>query len=131
VADTDLATTAAVPADAEIGSLARRLAQAYASLVASRRELFKEGAEEATRRVRAEGDPEWQRRALSEPADEVSWWSLTLLIEADPEVAGGVWDHVKQEARAELESGHRAALALLRAARLSPDETPNAEAASS
>ena len=75
------------------------------------REL-KESAEEADRRVRADDDPEWQREAMTEPADQVSWWSLSPLIEADPEAGWAVWERVKAEAAEELESGHRAALAL-------------------
>src|SRR5215216_3971372 len=106
---TEPTPTTLVPTDAEIGSLARRLAVAYAALVASRRELVKESLDEAEHQVRAVDDPEWQRRALSEPADEVTWWSLTPLIEADPEAGWAVWARVKAEAADELASGHRAA----------------------
>jgi hypothetical protein len=110
MATTEPTPTMPVPTDAEIGSLARRLAAAYAALVASRRELVKESVDEAEHQVRASDDPEWQRRALNEPADEVSWWSLTPLIEADPEAGWAVWKRVLAEASDELVSGHRAAL---------------------
>jgi hypothetical protein len=112
VANTERTTSASVVTDAEISTVAQRLASAYGALVAARREQLKETPEEADRQVRAVDDPDWQRRALSEPSDEVSWWSLTPLIEADPEVGWAVWERVKAEARDELESGHRAATAL-------------------
>src|SRR5437763_780247 len=112
MANTELTTSASIVTDAEISSVAQRLASAYGALVASRREYFKESVDEAERKVRADDDPEEQRRAIGEPAEEVSWWSLTPLIEADPEAGWAVWERVKAEARDELASGHRAALAL-------------------
>lgn len=102
----------AVLAEAEIGSLARRFARAYEALVEERRKLLSEGGEEAARRVRADDDPKRQRRALAQPADEVTWHSLIPLLEADPEAGWAVWERVKREALEELASGHRAALAL-------------------
>jgi hypothetical protein len=99
----------AVPSEAEIGSLARRLAEAYQGLVAARRELMQEGSDEAERQVRAADDPEWQHRAITEPVDQVSWWSLSPLIETDPEAGWAVWERVKAEALDELMSGNRAA----------------------
>src|SRR5919204_535370 len=87
--------TPSVAADAESGTLARRLAEAYAALVASRRDIFNEDPDEGERGGRADDDPDWQRRALGEPVDEVSWYSLTPLIEADPEAGWAVWERVK------------------------------------
>lgn len=112
MASTDLTVVEHDPSDQEIGSVVRRLAAAYAANVDWRMRELKESAEEADGRVRAVDDTEEQRRALSEPADEVSWWSLSALIEADPEAGWAVWERVKAEAQEELLSGHRAALAL-------------------
>ena len=84
----------------------------YAANVRWRMMELKESAEEADRRVRAVDDSDWQRRALSEPSDEVSWGALSTLIEADPQAGWVVWARVKAEASDELTSGHRAALAL-------------------
>jgi len=112
VASDDLSVAVSAPTDAEIGVLARRLADAYAVNVRWRMQELKESAEEADRQVRAHDDPEKQRRALTEPSEQVSWGMLSSLIEAEPEAGWAVWARVKAEASEELESGHRAALAL-------------------
>lgn len=112
MANDELAVAAAGPTDAEISSVVRRLAAAYAANVGWRMQELKETAEEAERRTRAADDPERQRRALSEPSDEVSWRTLSPLIEAEPEVGWAVWERVKAEAYDELVSGHRAAISL-------------------
>ena len=112
VPDTELATTAPDPTDAEIAVLARRLADAYAANVRWRMRELKESAEEAAKKTNLADDPEEQFRALSEPSDQVSWWTLSPLIEADPEAGWAVWERVKADAAEELQSGHRAALAL-------------------
>jgi len=112
VASDELAVAAPAPTDAEISSVVRRLAAAYEANLRWRMKELKETAEDADRRTRAADDPEQQLRALSEPADEVSWYTLSPLIEADPEAGWAVWERVKAEAYDELVSGHRAALAL-------------------
>jgi hypothetical protein len=112
VASDELSVMVNDPTDAEVGVLARRLAATYAANVKWRMRELKESADEADRQVRAYDDPKEQRRALTEPADEVSWWSLSSLIEAEPEAGWVVWERVKAEAADELASGHRAALAL-------------------
>ena len=112
MASDELAVASPAPTDAEIGTLARRLADAYATNVGWRMRELKESAEDADRRVRAADDPEWQRQALSAPTDQVSWGSLSRLIEADPEAGWAVWKRVKAEAFDELARGHRAAVAI-------------------
>src|SRR5881396_2747108 len=102
--DTDLTATMPTAVDDEISTLARSLAQAYAAQVEWRCRELKQSVEEAERQIQAADDPEWQRRAVGQPADEVSWWSLTPLIEADPEAGWAVWERVKEEARVELTS---------------------------
>ncbi|MGE3511473.1 MAG: hypothetical protein AB7N65_21595 [Vicinamibacterales bacterium] len=110
--DTELATVAPMGDDAEISAVARRLGDAYAANVRWRMKELQESVEEADRCVRSEDDQERQRRAETEAADTVSWWSLTLLIEADPDAGWAVWERVKAEASDELTSGHRAAEAI-------------------
>ena len=112
MASVDLVATTSAPADEEIGTLARRLASAYAAHVRWRMRELKENAEQAERQTRATEDPEWQHRVLEQPADQVSWLSLSPLIEAEPETGWAVWERVKQEASDELLSGHRAAVAI-------------------
>ena len=74
-------------------------------------------AEGERRRGRASGTqrtttPRERQRAISEKADQVSWFSLSALIEAEPEAGWAVRARVRAEAAEELASGHRAALAL-------------------
>ena len=108
----DLAVATADPSDAEIATVARRLAEAYSANVRWRMQELKEEATEADRRVRADDDPEWQRRARDQPSDQVSWGSIGSLMELDPEAGWAVWERVKAEASDELASGHRAAVAI-------------------
>ena len=108
----ELAAATPAPTDAEIGVVARRLAAAYEANIRWRMKEHKESAEVADRWVRAVDDPEWQRQALEEPSDEIDWWSLSQLIEAEPETGWAVWERVKAEASDELVSGHRAAQAI-------------------
>jgi hypothetical protein len=112
VASDELSVVVSDPTDAEIGVLARRLADAYTANVRWRMPELKESAEEAGRWVRGYDDPEERQRAMSEPADHVSWFTLSSLIEAEPEAGWAVWERIKAEASEQLESGHRAAQAL-------------------
>jgi hypothetical protein len=112
MASDDLTIAAHVPTDAEIDTVARRLAAAYEGNIRWRMTELKESAEDADRRVRAFDGPERQREALSEPSDQVSWWSLSQLIESNPETGWSVWERVKAEASDELVSGHRAAVTI-------------------
>ena len=112
MASDELAVAAHAPTDAEIDTVARRLAAAYEGNIRWRMKELKESAEDADRRIRAVDDPEWQHRALTETSDQVSWWSLSQLIEAEPDTGWAVWERVKAEASEELLSGHRAAVAI-------------------
>ena len=108
----ELAVAVPAPTEAEISSVVRRLADAYAANVRWRMRELKEGAEEADRCVRATDDPEWQQRALHESSYQVSWWDIGRLMETDREAGWAVWERVKAEAYDEIVSGHRAAVAL-------------------
>jgi hypothetical protein len=110
--DDEVAVAAPAPTDAETSSVVRRLAATYEANIRWRMQELKESAEEADRRVRAADDPEWQRRALDESSDQVSWWSIGHLMETDPEAGWAVWERVKAEAFDDLASGHRAAVAI-------------------
>ncbi|MEP7338563.1 MAG: hypothetical protein ABI977_12565 [Acidobacteriota bacterium] len=50
-------------------------------------------------------------RLLSDPVDMASWYGLEKLHSKSPELAKTVWQWIKDEARREFESGHRAAKA--------------------
>jgi hypothetical protein len=112
VATDELAIAPPAPSEAEISTIVRRLAAAYAANIGWRMQELQENAEEADRRLRALHDPEKQRQLMDEPVDQISWWSLSPLIEVDPKAGWAAWERVKTEALEELESGHRAALAL-------------------
>jgi len=112
VSNDELAVTARAPTEAEIGTVVRRLADAYAANIRWRMTELNETGAEADRRVRAADDPEWQRRAVDEASDQVSWWDIGNLMESDPGAGWAVWERVKAEAYDELVSGHRAAVAL-------------------
>jgi hypothetical protein len=96
----------------EIGSLAREMANAYLKLVAWNREQLQMSLDEADGKARSHGDPEWARRALDQPPDQVSWAGLGALAEHDPEAAQAAWEGVKAAASDALASGHRAARTL-------------------
>jgi hypothetical protein len=97
---------------AEIGSLAREMAAAYARMVTFNREQLHMSAEQADATVRRKDDPEWIQRALSQPPDQVSWFALSTLIEQSPEAGLAAWERIKAEARDELASAHRVATTL-------------------
>jgi hypothetical protein len=46
------------------------------------------------------------------PADQISWWRLSELVAQDPEAGYQIWRRIRDEARQELVSGHRAARAI-------------------
>jgi len=108
----DQAEAELAPVDAEVSVLARRLGAAYAANVRWYMQEFKMTADEADRKVRRADDPEWQQHAIGEPADQISWYSLTPLFEANPDAGWAIWERVKAEAYQELVSGHCAASAL-------------------
>jgi hypothetical protein len=101
--------------EVEAGSLARELAHAYTSMLAFYQREYKLSPADADAKARGVDEPslDWDRRqALERPADEVSWWALQRLVEHDPGTVEIAWNRIKDEARKELESGHRTAAAL-------------------
>jgi hypothetical protein len=101
----------ALPEPDESMPLAREMASAFAALVKTYAEMFDVPREEAAARA-GELDPTREERILHSPPDQVQWHDLNTLARRDPELARGRWEEVKQAARQELESGHRAAAAL-------------------
>lgn len=97
----------------EVLSVARELARGYATLVESYRESWGITHAEADAKARGDGhDRSWVEKYLTDPPDQLSWWSLSSLVEHDSDKGFAAWERVKQEARRELASGHRAARAL-------------------
>ena len=92
----------------EVESLARELASAYTTRIQwYRRTYGEQWAEAFTDRQAASID--FQRRALTDPPDQVTFSALNDLVEIDPEGTQLAWARVKQAARDELTSGYRAA----------------------
>jgi hypothetical protein len=101
-------TTAELSA-AEIATLSREMARGYLKLLKWYQTEMKVGVTEADTKARAIGDPEWARRALDQPPDQVSWAGLSALVEHYPEEGWAAWERIKADARDHLTSGHRAA----------------------
>jgi hypothetical protein len=96
----------------EASALARELAAAYRGLLEYYREQYKLPPPEALAKVDSPFPPYLEENAVHGPADQVSWHDLGRLAEHKPELAEQCWERVKQAARDELASGHRAAKAM-------------------
>jgi len=98
-------------ADEDVASLARELGRAYAEQLRFHLDHVGESVDRTDLAVRPD-DPRWADRVHETPAAHLSWYDFAAIAERDPELAVRTWHRVKQEARAELMSGQRAALAL-------------------
>jgi hypothetical protein len=91
--------------------LGRAVAEAYARAVRFQRQRLGRAPEEALTEARE--PPPWEPDDLADaPAGYVSWLGLGRLMEEDPDAGEALWARITAEARAELDSGHRAAGAL-------------------
>jgi hypothetical protein len=98
---------------AEAGALAAELVAAFGRLVDDYGKHFKVSAQEAAAKAdEICSDPDRAWRVMTCPPDQVSWTDLYALEQSDPALALRRWEQVKDEARAELRSGHRAARVL-------------------
>ncbi len=107
---------AAIP-EQETSSLARELSRAYSQMAAFYRDRLQLIGPDADTRTRGLDHTEQEAaddrtRIRERPADQVSWFDLSRLIERNPEEMVAAWSHIKVEARRELASGHRTAQAL-------------------
>ncbi len=98
------------PAD-ELGSLARELGRAYDELIASYRRSWGIDAAEAIEKARTPRERALEM-AETDPPDQLSWYTLTAVMEHDPGAGLAAWHRVKDQARQELRSGHRTAQSL-------------------
>lgn len=96
----------------EAGSLAHELAKARNEMVDYYRRQYKFQATEALAKVDELAAETPAERILTTPARDTTWWDLEQLASVDAEMAVERWEGVKNEARAELMSGHRAAVPL-------------------
>jgi hypothetical protein len=92
----------------EIEFVAECLAGAYARMVEFNKEELGLTTDEAEKRVRTTTD--WDvKRATETPADHITWYTIQSVMDHDPALGLATWERVKQAARDELETGHRAA----------------------
>ena len=97
----------------EVESVARELAEAYRRRIEIYRDQLNVADPVAFAEAQAHEQPlEVRRRAETAPPDQVSYLDLQDLAELDPAAAQAAWQRVKQAARDELLSGHRAARAM-------------------
>ncbi len=108
----------AVPDDVtEADALATEVARAYRRMALFYRDQYGLTGPEADARARGTDDtPEEAAADLARirdrPADQVSWFDLTRVLERDPDTMADVWRAIRAAARNELHSGHRTAAAL-------------------
>lgn len=108
VVESAISTTPDDPVD-EISSLACDLARGYADFVETYRKAWGISSAEADAQLRQSPPADIPDHAAMERPDQVSWWRLSSLVERDPESGYRLWQRVKDAARKELASGHRAA----------------------
>jgi hypothetical protein len=96
----------------ESTALARKLAEARRQLVEEYERFHGLSREQAITRVRENETVEAAQEILAQPLEATSWHSLDQLAAVDPELALERWHAIVDEAVEEVESGHRAAVAL-------------------
>jgi hypothetical protein len=97
------------PQSLEANPLARELASAFHSLVEYEKEQYRRTAPEALAKAQEPCHPNYEDRVLRGPPEEVSWLDLELLAEKNPALMTQRWEEIKEAAREDLQSGHRAA----------------------
>jgi hypothetical protein len=98
----------------EARELAREAAAAFGRLVHDYREHYKLSAQDALARAEA-ADPALIDHVRTCPPDQVAWPDLEALAQLDQDAALARWAEVKEAARGEIRSAHRAARSLERA----------------
>jgi len=93
----------------EVGSVTREMVSAYKEYVRFYRERMGKTPEEAMVAAAEPADDQYRDVILANPPDQISWLAINALAERDPALAQLTWERIKQEARDELASGHRAA----------------------
>lgn len=109
----DLTTAPTALATAsEATPLARELGRARERVTAHLRAKYGLDASAALERVEAMVEAEAANGPPSVPNELLTWWNLDTLAQSDPARAADHWNEVREAARAELATGHRAALAV-------------------
>lgn len=99
------------PREDERQPLAMELAHAFGRTAELYRQEYSLSPEEARRKA-AEVPEAHLQRIVDGPPDQVQWGDLDLIAQGDAELALKRWEQIKEAARQEVRSGHRAASAL-------------------
>jgi hypothetical protein len=102
--------TPAEPSALGAGSLAREMARAYVEMLRFHKDLMDKSENPAG--VAADLPARRRKRVMEAPPNQISWLTLGQVAQHDPERARAAWERIQTEALDELESGHRAAVAL-------------------
>jgi hypothetical protein len=109
----DLTTASTTPAKpSEATPLARELGRARERVAAQLRAQYGLDASAALQRVEAMVDAEASNGYPSVPDELLTWSNLDAVAQVDPALAVDRWNELREAARAELATGHRAALAV-------------------
>jgi hypothetical protein len=92
--------------------LAREMAAALQEMLESYQTSCGLSPQEAVAKVNEPPSPEYVELLLRTPPDQLSWCHMDALAKRDPALVVRCWERLKQAARAELRSGHRAAKAV-------------------
>jgi hypothetical protein len=98
--------------NAEASPLAREMVAAVRAMVESYRNAYGLTQEQAVAKVCEPPHPDYLEIALSRPPDQVSWLDLENIRQPDSDRAVLRWEEIKQAARHDLASGHRASRAV-------------------
>lgn len=91
--------------------LAAELGRAFGQMVGFYREHYGLSPGEARTKASDLPDP-FLERTLTAPPDQMSWLDLDAVAQLDPDRARARWEEIKEAAREEIRTGHRAARAL-------------------
>ncbi len=95
----------------EAGPLAAELARDFGRQLEHYKRHYSLTPEEARQKAGETPDAH-QQHMLDCPPDEIHWRDISLIAQRDPDLALRRWEQVKEAARKEVRSGHRAAAAL-------------------
>ena len=99
------------PGDADF--IVESISRQYARFVEHYHKHVSDAPQDAVASARTHLNPEERtERALSRPAKDLTWGDFSHLVRNVPEAAKRRWVETKEQAHRELESGHRAALAV-------------------
>src|SRR5687768_8846844 len=92
------------PHASEVHGLVQEMGRAYVNAVQFYRTHLGKSLDEADQTLRDFTTYDSEQVPVA-PADQISWLGLGRLMEHEPELGQRVWDRIKDDARAQLDSG--------------------------